>query len=74
MAESFGYYFDRNGAVVHKMPTVGLRLEDIMQTETVIAVAGGKSKGESIAAVMRSGHDDVLVTDEAAAKAMLEHF
>jgi central glycolytic genes regulator len=67
LAESFGYYFDRNGAVVHKMPTAGLRLEDIMDTEVVIAIAGGHSKGEAIAAVMRYGHDDVLVTDEAAA-------
>jgi central glycolytic genes regulator len=61
------------GLVVHKMPTMGIRLEDIQQTETVIAVAGGKSKGESIAAVMRFGHDDVLVTDEAAAREMLKH-
>ncbi|MBO7748216.1 sugar-binding domain-containing protein [Paenibacillus sp. MWE-103] len=67
LAESFGYYFDRNGAVVHKMLTAGLRLEDIMETEVVIAIAGGRSKGEAIAAVMRFGHDDVLVTDEAAA-------
>ncbi|SEP12676.1 sugar-binding transcriptional regulator [Paenibacillus sp. OV219] len=67
LAESFGYYFDRNGAVVHKMLTAGLRLEDIMATEVVIAIAGGRSKGEAIAAVMHFGHDDVLVTDEAAA-------
>ncbi|MDQ0115900.1 sugar-binding transcriptional regulator [Paenibacillus harenae] len=67
LAESFGFYFDRNGAVVHKMQTVGLRLEDIVKTEVVIGVAGGKSKGEAIAAVMRFGHNDVLVTDEAAA-------
>jgi central glycolytic genes regulator len=73
LAEAFGYYFDHNGMVVHKMPTMGIRLEDIQQTDTVIAVAGGKSKGESIAAVMRFGHDDVLVTDEAAAKEMLKH-
>lgn len=71
LAEAFGYYFDTTGMVVHKMPTVGLRLEDIQKTETVIAVAGGKSKGASIAAVMCSGHDDVLVTDEAAALEML---
>lgn len=71
LAEAFGYYFDRNGVVVHKMPTVGLRLEDIQATEVVIAVAGGKSKGESIAAVLRFGHEDVLVTDEAAARVML---
>lgn len=67
LAEAFGYYFDRTGAVVHKMQTAGLRLEDIMRTERVIAIAGGRSKGEAIAAVMRFGHDDVLVTDEAAA-------
>lgn len=71
LAEAFGYYFDPSGAVVHKMPTVGLRLEDIQATEKVIAVAGGRSKGSSIAAVMRSGHDDILVTDEAAALEML---
>ncbi|GIQ61872.1 central glycolytic genes regulator [Paenibacillus cisolokensis] len=68
LAEAFGYYFDRNGSVVHKMLTAGLRLEDIMTTEVVIAVAGGRSKAEAIAAVMKFGHDDVLVTDEAAAK------
>jgi central glycolytic genes regulator len=67
LAEAFGYYFDRNGAVVHKMPTAGLRLEDIMNIEVVIAVAGGRSKGEAIAAIMKFGHDDILVTDEAAA-------
>jgi central glycolytic genes regulator len=71
LAESFGYYFDRNGAVVHKMHTAGLRLEDIVATEVVIAVAGGQSKGEAIAAVMKFGHDDVLVTDEAAAQVIV---
>jgi len=73
LAEAFGYYFDRNGKVVHKMPTVGLRLEDIQNVELVIGVAGGKSKGAAIAAVMKFGHEDVLVTDEAAANEMLKH-
>lgn len=72
LAEAFGYYFDATGTVVHKMPTVGLRLEDIQKTEVVIAVAGGRSKARSIAAVMRFGYDHVLVTDEAAALEMLE--
>jgi Transcriptional regulator, contains sigma factor-related N-terminal domain len=67
LAEAFGFYFDRNGEVVHKMQTVGLRLEDIVKTEVVIGVAGGNSKGEAIAAIMKFGHDDVLITDEAAA-------
>jgi central glycolytic genes regulator len=74
LAEAFGYYFDRNGKVVHKMPTVGLRLEDIQQTETVIGVAGGKSKGEALAAVLRFGHEDILVTDEAAAEQIVKQF
>ncbi|MFC0211850.1 sugar-binding transcriptional regulator [Paenibacillus chartarius] len=72
LAEAFGYYFDRQGQVVHKMPTIGLRIEDIQQMETVIGVAGGKSKGEAIAAVLRFRHEDILVTDEAAALEIAE--
>ena len=68
LAEAFGFYFDRHGQVVHRMKTAGLRLEDIQSTEVVIGIAGGRSKGEAIAAVMHFGHDDVLVTDEAAAE------
>lgn len=71
VAEAFGFYFDKDGRVVYRMPTIGLRLEDIERTEKVIAIAGGSSKGEAIAAVMLFGHEDMLVTDEAAAKAML---
>lgn len=67
LAEAYSYYFDRNGHVVHTMLTLGLRMEDISLAEVVIAVAGGKSKGEAITAVLKFGHEDVLVTDEAAA-------
>lgn len=67
LAEAFGYYFNQEGKVVHNIPTVGLRLEDIEKTEMVIGVAGGKNKGHAIAAVLRFGHEDILVTDEAAA-------
>jgi len=68
LAEALGYYFDRNGAVIHRMSTVGLRLDDLGTAEHVIAVAGGGSKAEAIAAVLRYGQDDVLVTDEGAAR------
>lgn len=67
VAEAFGYYFDRQGEVVYRMPTLGLRLEDIHQMETVIAIAGGTSKAAAIAAILDHGHEDVLVTDEAVA-------
>lgn len=72
LAESFGYYFNRDGQVVHQMPTVGLRLEEIQRVEQVIAVAGGASKGEAISAILRFGHEDMLITDEAAARIILE--
>mgnify|MGYP001262152755 CR=1 FL=1 len=74
LAEAFGYYFDRSGKVVHRMATAGLRLEDIEAAGIVIGIAGGRSKGEAIASVMRFGHDDVLVTDEAGAEEALKHF
>ncbi|WP_442602035.1 sugar-binding transcriptional regulator [Paenibacillus sp. KN14-4R] len=73
LAEAFGYYFDKVGTVVHKMPTLGLQLEDIQRTEIVIGVAGGKSKGEAIASVLRFGHEDILVTDEAAAHEIMKY-
>ncbi|HEX7056329.1 MAG TPA: sugar-binding domain-containing protein [Bacilli bacterium] len=72
LAEAFGYYFNRAGQVVHKMQTLGLRLEDIHQTEAVIAVAGGTSKGQAIAAVLRYGRENILVTDEAAAQEIIK--
>ncbi|MBA9083884.1 central glycolytic genes regulator [Fontibacillus solani] len=68
LAESYGYYFDNNGVVVHKMLTLGLRLEDIMRTDHVVGIAGGKSKAKAIHAVLKFGQEDVLVTDEAAAE------
>ncbi|AIQ55685.1 sugar-binding transcriptional regulator [Paenibacillus borealis] len=67
VAESFGYYFNENGEVVHTMLTMGLRLEDIIRTEIVIGIAGGKRKAKAIHAMLRFGQEDILVTDEAAA-------
>lgn len=72
IAESFGYYFDETGTVVHRMLTLGLRLEDIKSTETVIGIAGGRSKAKAIHAVLKFGHEDILVTDEAAAEEIVK--
>ena len=74
LAESFGFYFNRQGELVHKMKTVGMRLEDIAQTEMLIAVAGGESKAEAIAAIMRTGYDHALITDEGAARAIIAQY
>ncbi|HET7522056.1 MAG TPA: sugar-binding domain-containing protein [Bacillales bacterium] len=67
VAEAFGYFFDDSGQVVHKIKTIGLQLEDLKAKRTVIAVAGGASKAEAIAAFFRQHPRSVLVTDEGAA-------
>ncbi|BCG56734.1 sugar-binding transcriptional regulator [Paenibacillus sp. URB8-2] len=67
VAESFGHYFNEQGKVVHSMLTMGLRLEDIIRTEIVIGIAGGKRKAKAIHAVLRFGQENILVIDEAAA-------
>lgn len=74
LAESFGFYFNRQGELVHKMKTVGMRLEDIAKTEMLIAVAGGLSKAEAIAAIMQTGYDHALITDESAARAIIAQY
>lgn len=71
IAEAFGYYFDQNGAIVHTMHTVGLKMDDLKQMERIVAVAGGASKAQAILAVARGCPVHMLVTDEAVADAIL---
>lgn len=71
IAEAFGYYFDRDGNIVHAMTTVGLRLSDLRNVEQIVAVAGGRSKAEAISAVAKGCPSHVLVTDEAVADHIL---
>lgn len=72
--EAFGYYFDENGKVVHRIRTVGIQTEQLLKVPLLIAVAGGSSKGEAILAYMASApKQTILITDEGAAKAMLSH-
>ncbi|WP_026700683.1 sugar-binding transcriptional regulator [Salibacterium aidingense] len=71
VAEAFGYYFDRDGNIVHKEKTIGLQLDDLKDSQTVVTVAGGASKAEAISAYMNYRPSDVLITDEGAAQAVL---
>jgi central glycolytic genes regulator len=71
VAESFGYYFDQEGNIVHKVQTVGIQLEDIDEAPNVIAVAGGASKAKAINAYMKQALDSVLITDEGAANELI---
>ena len=73
VGEVFGFFYNNKGEVVEYIPSLGLYLEDLGQrVENVIAIAGGRRKAEAIIAVVGNHPRDFLVTDEAAAKKILE--
>lgn len=72
ISEAFGYYFNQHGKVVHQVRTLGIQLEDVHQAKCVITVAGGASKAKAILSYFKRGRSDLLITDEGAARAMLE--
>ncbi len=74
VGEAFGYYFNEEGNVVHKVRTVGMQLEDLQNVSHVVAVAGGSSKAKAIQAVIKQGHTSILITDEGAAKQLTKGF
>ncbi|MFC4077513.1 sugar-binding transcriptional regulator [Salinithrix halophila] len=71
IGEAFGYYFNRRGEIVHRGRSIGLNLEDLVNVDKVIAVAGGAAKAEAVAAILPVAGKDTLITDEAAARAVL---
>ena len=73
VAETFGYYFNREGQVVHKVKTFGLQLENLFEDRNVISLAGGRSKAKAIEAYFKEGPQSILVTDEGAARELLKN-
>lgn len=71
VGEAFGYYFDNDGGIVFTTSSVGLHFEDLKHVPTVVAVGGGHSKAEAALAVLKTTYQDVVITDEGAAKEML---
>ncbi|MFJ5713732.1 sugar-binding transcriptional regulator [Neobacillus sp. NPDC093127] len=73
VGEAFGYYFNENGEIVHKVSTIGLQREDLATIPNVIAVAGGSSKAKAIKAYLKQAPAaTILITDEGAAKRLLK--
>ncbi|GFZ85504.1 central glycolytic genes regulator [Compostibacillus humi] len=72
MGEAFGYYFDEDGNIVHKVRTLGIHLEDLETMDAVISVAGGRSKAKAITSFLKQRKTNVLITDEGAAKEILQ--
>ncbi|ETI68005.1 sugar-binding transcriptional regulator [Neobacillus vireti] len=73
VGEAFGYYFNEEGEIVHKVLTIGLQREDLAGIPNIIAVAGGSSKAKAIKAYLKQAPAaTILITDEGAAKRLLK--
>lgn len=70
VGEALGHYCTLDGKIVHVTSSLGLKLNDLAEIGMVTAVAGGAAKAAAIVAVAHAGSQDVLVTDEAAARAI----
>ena len=72
VGETFGFYFDAEGNIVHKVKTIGLQLEDLENKESIFAVAGGDSKKEAVKAYLKlAPQNTILFIDEAVAQHLL---
>lgn len=68
VSEAFGYYFNRDGEIVHEISTIGISLDKFKTMENIVAVAGGDDKSEAIVSICRLNPNLVLVTDENVAR------
>lgn len=70
--EFFGSYYNGQGEIVKQNLAVGLSLEDVRRAKEIIVLAGGASKGRAIASVRFDQLSAVLITDEGAAREMID--
>lgn len=71
-AEALGHCFDRNGKLLASASGLGMPEDSFSSIPILIAVAAGSRKAEAILAVSRHHKNTCLVTDEGAAKRILE--
>jgi DNA-binding transcriptional regulator LsrR (DeoR family) len=75
VGDIMGYILNADGDLIdHPINTqvIGLSLEELCRIENVIMAAGGLQKVPIIAAALKRGLVDTMVTDENTAKALLE--
>jgi deoxyribonucleoside regulator len=71
-----GQHFDQNGREIDvgvSRRSIAIGLEHLKKIPTVLAVAGSEMKGDAILAALRGGYVHVLITDDAAARWVVEH-
>lgn len=73
VSEAFGYYFNADGEIVHRICTIGIQLEQVKKCKYPIAVAAGKQKVNPILSYFKvAPKQTVFITDEVTAKAIAE--
>ena len=72
LGEALGHYFNKSGEVVYYTPTMGIKSKQVKNTRDVIAIAGGSAKAEAIIATEINNLNGILITDEGAARKILE--
>ena len=73
VSEAFGYYFNADGEIVHRICTIGIQLEQVKKCKYPIAVAAGKQKVDSILSYFKiAPKQTVFITDEVTAKVIAE--
>lgn len=68
VGEAFGCYFDSKGKIIFSTSTAGIKSEDTKRIKYRMSIAGGSSKAEAIIGVHRYNNNSILITDEGAAK------
>ncbi|MFJ8458865.1 sugar-binding transcriptional regulator [Lysinibacillus xylanilyticus] len=73
VSEAFGYYFNAEGEIVHRIRTIGIQFEQVQRSKQVIAVAAGQQKVKAMLSYFKVAPEQtIFITDEAAAKAIAE--
>lgn len=71
VGEAFGYYFNKDGEIIYSASTIIVDNTALKNIKNLVAVAAGESKGEAIVAAARNIKNTVLITDEGAAKEII---
>lgn len=71
VGESFGAYYDGDGACLLASSSVGVDLARLRPDCAMVAVAAGAHKAAAIISVLKHDRQSLLITDEGAARAML---
>ena len=72
-----GQHFDIRGNefnVEYSSRSIAIRPDKLKKIPKVIAVAGGELKGDAVLAALRGGFMNILITDDAAARWVVEHY